>query len=74
MNEDLVFPLRVFFGVCFFLTLLAGLYLFKYSERLFGLQSPGKRETSGERTYSKAQAFIVWIIAMKLCALMFVML
>lgn len=70
MDTPSLLPLRIFFIVCFFGTLLAGIYLLKHYERFFGISSEGRRETSGERSYSKAQAAIVWIIAMKLFALM----
>lgn len=70
MDTPSLLPLRIFFIVCFFGTLFAGVYLLKHYERFFGVSPEGRRETSGERSYSKAQAAIVWIIAMKLFALM----
>lgn len=70
MDPPSLLPLRIFFIVCFVGTLLAGVYLWKHYERFFGVSPEGRRETSGERSYSKAQAAIVWIIAMKLFALM----
>lgn len=70
MEPPSLLPLRIFFILCFFGTLIAGIYLLKHYERYFGNTPGSRRETSGERSYSKAQAAIVWVIAMKLFAMM----
>jgi len=41
-------------------TLLAGLYLLRNHERLFGVDPGMPSETSSSRAYSKMQAFVVW--------------
>ncbi len=41
-------------------TLVAGAYLLRNSERLFGLDPAVPSETSSGRAYAKLQAFVVW--------------
>jgi len=67
---DAFFPLKIFFFGCLILTCIAGVFLFKYSERLFGKDPNMPSETSGARDYTKAQVFICWLVALKLFALM----
>lgn len=59
-------PLKIFFISGLVCTLIAGIYLLKNYEKWFGLDPDKASETSGERTYSKAQMVICWVIAMKL--------
>jgi len=70
METDVFLPLRIFFFTGLVLTMIAGVFLFKYSSRLFGKDPNMPSETSGARDYTKAQVFIVWLIALKLFALM----
>ena len=67
---DVFLPLRIFFFAGLFFTIVAGFFLLKYSSRLFGKDPNMPSETSGARDYTKAQVFIVWLIALKLFALM----
>ncbi len=73
MNALPLEPLRYFFVFGLVATLIAGVFLYKYSEKWFGLDPDKPAETSGERTYTKAQMFICWIIAVKLFAMLALM-
>jgi hypothetical protein len=48
------------FSLLFIATLLAGVYLLRNSERLFGIDPNMPSETSSGRAYGIMQAFVVW--------------
>jgi hypothetical protein len=73
MEPVSMLPLKIFFTGGFFVTLLLGVWLFKNQEKWFGLDPDKPAETSGERNYSKAQMFICWLIAVKLFAMLALM-
>jgi hypothetical protein len=66
-------PLKIFFWGGFVATILLGVWLFKNQARWFAVDPDKPAETSGERTYSKAQMFICWLIALKLFAMLALM-
>jgi|GEM_PF-4399197 len=59
-------PLKIFFFVTLIALLALGVYLARNHEQLFGRQSPGRAETSGERFYTKTQIFVCWLLSVKL--------
>lgn len=73
MNALPLYPLKIFFVTGLLVTLVAGVYLFKNHEKWFGLDPDKPAETSGERTYTKAQMFICWLITVKLFAMLALM-
>ncbi len=66
-------PLKYFFYFGFVVSLIVGAWLFKNSGRWFSVDPDKPAETSGERTYSKAQMFICWLIVVKLFAMLALM-
>lgn len=66
-------PLKIFFTGGFFVTILVGIWLFKNQAKWFAVDPDKPAETSGERTYSKAQMFICWLITLKLFAMLALM-
>lgn len=60
MQSDLLLFFRIVFTAAFFVTLLAGGYLFKNYRRLFGVDPSMPSETGSSRAYSKVQIFSVW--------------
>ena len=59
-NDPFVFVRLIFTGA-FFLTLLAGVFLFKNYQRLFGVDPGMPSENSSSRAYTKVQVFLVWL-------------
>lgn len=68
MNQLSLFPIRVMAGLALLAWLAAGVYLFKNQGRIFGSDPDAPGETSGARHYSRAQAWLVWILVAKLFA------
>jgi hypothetical protein len=60
MNIDVSQFIQFTFSLLFIATLLAGVYLLRNSERLFGIDPSVPSETSSGRAYGKMQAFAVW--------------
>ena len=52
--------LRIIFTGLFILTLLAGVWLVKNREKLFGIDPKMPHETSGARLYSKTLIWVIW--------------
>jgi hypothetical protein len=68
MNELSLLPVRIIAGIALAAWLGAGVYLFKNSERIFAADPDAPGETSGARHYSRAQAWLVWLLFAKLFA------
>jgi hypothetical protein len=66
-------PLKIFFWGGFFVTILVGVWMFKNMNVWFAVDPDKPAETSGERNYSKAQMVICWLIALKLFAMLALM-
>jgi len=60
MNTDSFHFIQLTFTLLFLGTLVAGVYLLRNSERLFGVDPSVPSETGSGRAYSKMQAFVVW--------------
>jgi hypothetical protein len=60
--------LQFIFTLLFIGTLVAGGYLLRNSERLFGVDPSIPSETDSGRAYGKLQAFVVWAHAVALTA------
>ena len=58
-NEAILF-IRIIFTGLFLVTLLAGVYLFKNYEKLFGVDPGMPSENGSHRAYSKVQIFSIW--------------
>lgn len=52
--------IQLSFTLLFIGTLIAGAYLLRNSERLFGVDPGMPSETGSGRAYGKLQAFVVW--------------
>jgi hypothetical protein len=63
-NAQFVLVFRIIFGCLFMATLLAGAWLFRHYEKLFGVDPNIPSETSGARCYSKTLIFLIWGHAM----------
>lgn len=59
-------PLKIAAIVALISVLIFGWFLFKNHEKWFGNRAPGRGETSGERSYTKMQVFVCWLISVKL--------
>jgi hypothetical protein len=64
MNTDSAkLVIQSIFSGLFILVLCAGFYLFRNSERLFGVDPAVPSENSSSRSYSKMQVFVIWVHA-----------
>jgi hypothetical protein len=68
MTADPSDCIQFIFTLLFIGTLVAGGYLLRHSERLFGVDSRIPSETDSGRAYGKLQAFVVWAHAVALTA------
>jgi hypothetical protein len=66
MQDDVLLMFRLIFTGLFLGTLVAGFYLFKNFQRLFGVDPNIPSENGSARAYSKIQVFSVWIHAVLL--------
>jgi hypothetical protein len=66
MQSDVLLFFRLIFTGLFIGTLLAGGYIFKNYQRLFGVDPNVPSENGSARAYSKVQVFSVWIHAVLL--------
>jgi hypothetical protein len=66
MQNEVLLLFRVIFTGLFIATLLAGVYLFKNYQRLFGVDPNIPSENGSARAYSKVQVFSVWVHAVLL--------
>lgn len=64
MQNDALLAIRFVFAGLFIATLLAGVYLVKNHERLFGVDPDMPSENSSARGYSRMQIFVVWAHAL----------
>jgi len=60
---DFFIFVRIFFGILFVGTLIAGYFLFKNFEKLFGSDPAFPGDTPGARSLNKAQVIIIWLHA-----------
>jgi hypothetical protein len=60
MNNDILLFIRVVFTGLFVLTVLAGVFLVKNYQKLFGVDPNMPSETGSSRAYSRTQVFLVW--------------
>ena len=60
MQNDALLFIRLIFTGLFFLTLFAGVYLFKNHEKLFGVDPSMPSENASARGYSRLQVLCVW--------------
>jgi len=63
-NTQFFLVVRIIFACLFILTLVAGVYLFKNYQRLFGIHADMPSESGSARNYSKLLVFLIWIHAM----------
>lgn len=68
MQQLSLLPIKIIAAIALVLWMGAGVYLFKHQERLFGADPELPSESSGAQGYSKAQAWIVWLLFAKLFA------
>jgi hypothetical protein len=66
MQNDVLLFFRLIFTGLFIGVLLAGVYLFKNYQRLFGVDPNIPSENGSTRAYSKIQVFSVWVHALLL--------
>ena len=66
MQSDAFFVIHLIFTGLFLATLLAGVWLFKNQQRLFGRDPAMPSENSSSHTYSRLQAFVIWAHAVVL--------
>lgn len=60
------FPLKIAAIGALIGLLVFGWFLIRNHESWFGMKSPGRMETSGERGYTKMQVFVCWALSVKL--------
>ena len=60
MNNDALLLIRFFFTGMFIVTVLAGAYLVKNFQKLFGVDRNMPSETGSSRAYTRVQVFLVW--------------
>jgi hypothetical protein len=73
-NATLFLCLRIIFTGLFIVTLVAGAWILKNREKLFGVDPQMPYENSGGRLYSKTLIFVIWAHAVAITggfALMF---
>ena len=66
MSTDAFQFVRLIFTFLFIGTLVAGVYLLRNYERLFGKDPNMPSENSSSRAYSKLQIFVIWAHAVGL--------
>jgi len=66
MQNDTLLVIRIVFTGLFVMTLLAGVYLLKNFEKLFGVDPNLPSEGASSRAYTKVQVFTVWAHAVVL--------
>ncbi|MEA3210692.1 MAG: hypothetical protein QOE70_3749 [Chthoniobacter sp.] len=60
MQTDSLLAVRIIFSILFFGALVAGVFLFKNYEKLFGVDPNMPSENSSSRAYRKVQIFVIW--------------
>lgn len=63
MQTDPLFIFRMFSGLALAVSILAGYLVFKYADRLFGVDPDVPSENASARTYNKLLIFAVLIHA-----------
>ncbi len=70
-HQDSVFALRIFFSVCLFLVLVAGVYIFRIRRRLFFEPDPEVvADHRAVRNLRLWQVILVWLLAVELLVTM----
>jgi hypothetical protein len=64
VNVDLI--VRIVFGVLFVATLVAGFFLFKNFDKLFGPDPNSPSDNEGARGLNKVQFIAIWLHALAL--------
>jgi len=65
-HAESVLPLRIFFGICLVLVMLAGLYILRNRKRLFDRDPQVTADHYGSRNLRLWQVILIWILAMEL--------
>jgi len=60
MQNEIFLFVRIVFTGLFIISLLAGVYLFKNYQKLFGVDPNMPSEGASSRAYSKVQVFSIW--------------
>lgn len=68
MTSDPFLPFRIIFIACLVATLIAGGYLAKNYDRIFGVDADVPSDGESARFYTKTEVFLVWASAVKLFA------
>lgn len=68
MNPLPLYPIKILACIALVAWLGAGVCLWRHQERIFGFDPDAPGETGGARGYSKAQAWLVWLMFAKLFA------
>lgn len=61
MNQQLPILFQIVFGGIFALTLLAGIYLYRNDQRIFGTHPDHASETEAGRSYNRTQVWAIWV-------------
>lgn len=69
-HAESVLPLRIFFGVCLIVVVLAGLYIFRNRRRFFERDPQVTGDHYGARNLRLWQVILVWILAIDLLVTM----
>ena len=69
-HQDSVFALRIFFGICLALVLLAGVYIFRIRRRLFDADPEVVADHWAARNLRLWQVILVWLLAVELLVTM----
>ncbi len=65
-HAESVLALRVFFGLCLVIVILAGLYIFKNRQKFFARDPHVTADHYGARNLRLWQVILVWILAIDL--------
>jgi hypothetical protein len=70
VHSDSVFALRIVFGFCLALVLLAGVYVFRIRKRLFDRDPQVVADHWAARNLRLWQVILVWLLAVDLLVMM----
>ena len=65
-HAESVLALRIFFGLCLVIVILAGLYIFKNRQKFFARDPHVTADHYGARNLRLWQVILVWILAIDL--------
>lgn len=66
INPEFAAPIRFMAYTGIVGTILIGLYVMKFSKVLFGKSKDIPSESSGVRNYTNMQAFVLWLMTLKM--------